>query len=386
MTDTAPSPLKIFYVITKANFGGAQRYVYDLVREAKERGHDVTVIFGEDGRLRELLEHDGVPSIRLESLERNVSVGQDLRVFIELLRLFWNAKPDVIHLNSSKIGALGALAGRLARVKRIIFTAHGWAVGEYRPDWQKALIAAIHWWTVIFTHTTIAVSAHTKDELAHLPFMKKRIVVVHNAIKSYACYPKDEARTLLSQTNVGAPIPHNAFWIGMITELHQNKGVDVAINGFAEIANKYPNAHLVILGSGEKLMEMIELIEKRGLGERAHLLGFIPDAGVYVQAFDLLLFPSRKEGFPYAILEAGYAGVPVIASAVGGIPEAIRDMETGVLIHPKNPQEVARALTMLLSDDTRRASMGVAFQTDTSTRFSFAAMCDETFMHYRALV
>jgi len=374
--------LRIFYVITKANFGGAQRYVYDLAREAKERGHDVTVVFGEDGRLRELLDKEGIPSIRLKSLERNVSVSGDFSTFVELFRLFWNTKPDVIHLNSSKIGALGALAGRLARVKRIIFTAHGWAVGEDRPDWQKALIAFIHWWTVVCTHTTIAVSSHTKDELASLPFMREKIIVVHNAIKAYACYPKDEARALLSQTNVGAPIPKDTYWVGMITELHQNKGVDVAISGFAEIANKHPDTHLVILGSGEKLMELVEQIEKRGLGERAHLLGFIPDAGVYVQAFDILLFPSRKEGFPYAILEAGYAGVPVIASAVGGIPEAIRDMETGVLIHPKNPQEVARALTMLLADEPRRKSMGVAFQADTTERFSFSLMCDETFVHY----
>jgi glycosyltransferase involved in cell wall biosynthesis len=130
-------------------------------------------------------------------------------------------------------------------------------------------------------------------------------------------------------------------------------------------------------------MELIEQIEKRGLGERVHLLGFIPDVGEYVQAFDLLLFPSRKEGFPYAILEAGYAGVPVIASAVGGIPEAIEDMKTGVLIHPRSSQEVARALTMLLSDTERRVSMGVYFQGDIMRRFSFAIMRDETFAQYR---
>jgi glycosyltransferase involved in cell wall biosynthesis len=377
------TPQKVFYVITKANFGGAQRYVFDLAKEAKERGNDVTVVYGEDGRLRELLDQEGIVSIRLESLGRNVSVGGDVTAFIELLRLFWNLRPDIIHLNSSKIGALGAIAGRLARVKRIIFTAHGWAVGEERPDWQKALIAFIHWWTVICTHTTIAVSEKTKAELADLPFMKRKIVVVHNAIKAFACYPQDEARKLLSHINTGAPIPLDGAWIGMIAELHPNKGVDIAVSGFADIANKHPEAHLVILGAGEKLMEIIEQIEKRGLGERVHLLGFVPDAGVYIEAFDILLFPSRKEGFPYAILEAGYAGVPVIASAVGGIPEAIKDMETGVLIHPKSPPEVTRALTMLLSDTARRATMAVAFQDDVTKRFTFTAMCDETFMHYR---
>jgi len=377
------APLHIFYIITKANFGGAQRYVYDLSREARDRGNKVTVVYGEAGRLSELLAEEGIPTIHLESLGRDVSLRGDVATFFELFNLFWNARPDVIHLNSSKIGALGAFAGRLARVKRILFTAHGWATQEDRPDWQKILITLIHWWTVICTHTTIAVSLHTKTELANLPFMKKRIVVVHNAIRTYACYPKEEARGFLLSMNVGAPIPKDGVWIGMIAELHQNKGVDIAVSGFAEIANKHPEAHLVILGSGERLMETIVQIEKHGLGERVHLLGFIPEAGVYVQAFDLLLFPSRKEGFPYAILEAGYAGVPVIASAVGGIPEAICDMETGVLIHPKNIQEVARALTMLLSDEDRRKNMGVLFQNDVTKRFSFVSMCDETFAHYR---
>lgn len=377
------TPMKIFYIITKANFGGAQRYVFDLSREARDRGHDVTVVYGEDGRLRELLEEEGIATIRLDSLGRNVFLGEDITAFFDLFRLFWNSKPDVIHLNSSKIGALGASAGRLTGVKRILFTAHGWAVGEDRPDWQKALIALIHWWTVICTNTTIAVSDETKKELAHLPFMKKRIVVIHNAIKTYACYPREEARKILSEINTGAPIPSDGIWVGMIAELHQNKGVDIGVSGFAEIANKHPDAHLVILGSGERLIETIEQIEKHGLGERAHLLGFVPEAGTYIQAFDLLLFPSRKEGFPYAILEAGYAGVPVIASAVGGIPEAIRDMETGVLIHPKNIQEVSRALTMLLSDDDRRKQMGVLFQNDVTKRFSFTFMCDETFAQYQ---
>ncbi len=375
--------LKIFYVITKANFGGAQRYVYDLAREARDQGHNVTVIYGEDGRLRELLEEENIPTIPLESLGRDVSLGKDLSTFVELLRIFWNEQPDVVHLNSSKIGALGALAGRLTRIKRVLFTAHGWATGEDRPDWQKALIAFIHWWTVMLTHTTIAVSEATKRELADLPFMKKKIVVIHNAIKEYVCYPKTEAREMLLRGNTGSPIAPNTLWIGMISELHQNKGVDVAISGFAEIANKHLDTHLVICGSGERQMELIEQIEKRGLGERVHLLGFVPNVGEYVQAFDILLFPSRKEGFPYAILEAGYAGVPVIASAVGGIPEAIKDMETGILIHPRSPQEVSRALTMLLSDTERRVTMGVYFQGDIMKRFSFPGMRDETFAHYK---
>ena len=85
-----PTPLKVFYVITKANFGGAQRYVYDLAKEARVRGNDVTVVYGEDGRLRELLDQEGIPCIRLESLGRNVSVGGDVTAFIELLRLLWN--------------------------------------------------------------------------------------------------------------------------------------------------------------------------------------------------------------------------------------------------------------------------------------------------------
>lgn len=378
-----PQQKSIFYVITKANFGGAQRYVYDLACAAQKDGHAVTVAYGEGGLLSELLEKKGIPTLQIQGLGRDVSLGGDIHAFLTLVRFFWNTRPSVVHLNSSKIGFIGALAARLVRIPRIIFTAHGWASTEDRPDWQKALITLLHWWTVLSTHVTIAVSERTKQEMIHLPFMKKKLLVIHNAINTYSCYPKDEARNMLSQINRGAPIPNDGLWIGMIAELHLNKGVDVAVHGFADIANKHPNVHLVILGTGERHIEIIKQVEKHGLGERVHLLGFIPEASVYMQAFDIFLFPSRKEGFPYAILEAGYAGVPTIASAVGGIPEAIHDMETGVLIHPRNSQEVSRALDMLIGDEHRRKAMGVAFQHDIMERFSFSAMWASTFALYK---
>jgi len=156
--ETQKSNKKILYVITKSNWGGAQRYVYDLATHAKERGFTVLVACGSTGELTERLEKKDIPLRIIPSLGRNVRIFKELHAFFALLFLFRKERPDIIHLNSSKVGAMGGLAGRIARVPKILFTAHGWAFNEERTLFSRIIIAFIHYLTVFFSHQTIAVS------------------------------------------------------------------------------------------------------------------------------------------------------------------------------------------------------------------------------------
>ena len=125
---------KILFVITKSNWGGAQKYVYDLANELHRPNaeFEVAVAFGQEGQLAGKLREAGITTHPIRSLQRDVSVIADIKSFFELLRLFKTQKPDIAHLNSSKVGGLGALAARVAGVPKIIFTVHGWPFWETR--------------------------------------------------------------------------------------------------------------------------------------------------------------------------------------------------------------------------------------------------------------
>lgn len=126
------------FVVTKSNFGGAQRYVFDLATNLPTNGYDVLVATGSAqgsesaGSLIGMLQHAGIRTVFLPHMARDISPLRDWRTFLSLWKLMRDEKPDVVHLNSSKAGILGALTARLAGVRRIIFTAHGWAFWETR--------------------------------------------------------------------------------------------------------------------------------------------------------------------------------------------------------------------------------------------------------------
>src|SRR3989344_4619085 len=123
---------KVLYLITKANWGGAQRYVFDLATHLSAEQFEVVVAYGEKGRLPNDLTARNVKTYEIPSLGRDVAVVSDIKSFFGILRCIRATRPDVIHLNSSKAAALGALAARIAGVPKIIFTVHGWPFGEKR--------------------------------------------------------------------------------------------------------------------------------------------------------------------------------------------------------------------------------------------------------------
>lgn len=389
--------LTILYLITKSNFGGAQRYVFDLATRLHHDGHNVIVGFGGDGTLAEKLKDAGVPTISLSGLDRDIDPLRDVRIFLKILRLLSSMSIDVVHLNSSKIGGIGGLAARIENIRihfirlfgskkkpiRIVFTGHGWALNEERPDWQRFLIATTHWMTIMLAHRTIAVSERTKEEVAVLPFSENSMSVIYNGIEKLSLLPKREAQEILFAEKIDEILSTNPLVIGTIAELHKNKGLSYALEGLAQLKKQSPQKFIfAVIGEGEERKNLETQRDALGLTDSVFLVGFKKDANTLLSAFDIFLFPSTKEGFPYAILEAGYAGLPVIASAVGGIPEVIDDMRSGILIQSKNSGEVSRALSYLIEHTERREEFGKAITERIEGRFNIDTMVKETLALY----
>lgn len=373
---------KVLFLITKGKPGGAQRYVYDLASSLPREEFIPVVAFGEGGELGMRLAEIGVRTVRIPELQRDIDLAKDMRILAALARLCKDERPDVLHLNSSKVGLLGAIAGRLAGVPKIIFTAHGWASNEDRGRLEKAVLKFLHWLTVILSHRTIVVSQKTADDMS-LPLARAKLSVVYNGVGPAELEPKVKVRTLL------APHVHEAVWIGTISELHRNKGIDFALRAFAPLAKRYPHVAYVVIGgsgteSGKSEREALEgLASELGIGEKVHFLGNVPDAGLFIKAFDVFALTSRTEALPYTILEAGRAETAVVASAVGGIPEIVTSGKDGVLVPPGNIDAITEALADLIEHPKKREQLGKRLASRIAKKFSIEAMVRQTVKAYK---
>ena len=374
--------LKAILVITKSNFGGAQRYVYTLATALAKEHVDVAVAFGGSGLLKEKLTEAGIRTIQIPTLERDVHVLKDFYAFWALIQLFRAEKPDIVHLNSSKIGAIGALAGRLTFIPKIIFTAHAWAFNEDRSWFSKQIIRLLHITTVFLSTTTIAVSKGTAYQISSFPFIKHKIKVIYNGIAASPLLDSKAARREIMSV-APASIPEKSLWIGTISELHKNKGLDFLIQAFKEIAGIHPQATLFVIGEGEERQRLQDMIEEYGLENRVFLVGFITDAKRLLTAFDIFTLTSRTEAFPGVLLEAGLAKRPVVASRVGGIPEIIAPRFSGLLVPPNDAASIVRALEIYINNPEIGSSYAYNLYTKVTTEFTLKKMFEETFALYR---
>lgn len=377
MADTAK---KVLFVITKSNWGGAQRYVYDLATSLPSP-FTPTVILGGNGTLKDKLEQKHIRVISLPSLGRDVHILQDFLVFVRLLFLFRRERPAVVHLNSSKIGGLGSLAARLAGVPKIIFTAHGFAFNEDRSTLQKFLIKVSYWLTLLLAHKTIAVSQALADS-ASWPFVKNKITVVHNGIQMKEPLERDAARDILRELYPPLrALDEKSMWIGSVGELHPVKGFRYAIDAIMHLKNRYP-LHYLILGDGDEREALLERIKSDSVENTVSLLGSVPDAAQYMRAFDILLVPSLSESFGYVILEAGLAGATVIASDVGGIPEILTDGKSGLLVPRGDSHALADRIEFVIHDHTLRSLLSKNLEHTVKEKFSRERMVKETVRLY----
>lgn len=301
---------KILYVITKSNWGGAQRYVYDLTTNLPKNEFDVGVAYGQPGLLAKKLDEARIPAYPIHNFQRDISVIADVKSFFELLQLFRTERPDIVHLNSSKAAGIGALAARLAGVPRIIFTAHGWPFWEDRNSIARALIYFFSWLTALLSHTVITISDYDLHVAKQMPFVGRKAVRIYNGINLHMAFG--------SADMIRSAFPPGVAITGTVGELNRNKNQQALINQAKHKSDMY----VAIVGDGEERKTLEAKIRKEGLSDRVKLFGFIPASEV-LRGFDVFALPSLKEGLPYVLLEAKAAGLPIIANRVGGVSEIL---------------------------------------------------------------
>jgi glycosyltransferase involved in cell wall biosynthesis len=340
----APSSWRIAYIITKAApIGGAQIHVRDLAAAVTAQGHCPTVITSGSGTFIDDLRTLGVPVILLPHLTTPIRPWDDLRALREVHRALDSLAPDLIAAHSSKAGILARIAARRLRVP-VVFTVHGWAFTPGVPPVEARLYRLVERLVGPLASRIITVSEYDRRlgmEARIAP--ANRLVTVHNGMADVpAMLRADPARSPARMV--------------MVARFGPQKDHPTLLRALAGL--QHHAWELDLIGEGPHFGQMEALARELGLGERVHFLGQRNDVDRRLAAAQISLLVTNWEGFPLSVLEAMRAGLPVLASDVGGIAESVRDGETGFLVRRGDVTQLRERIECLLSDPELRARLG----------------------------
>ena len=355
---------KVLFIITQSEFGGAQRAFFNIATDLNKEKYEIIVAAGPEGDdeqgLLSALEKKKINIRHLKYLRRAINPLFDLRGLLEIRKLIKKERPETLFLGSTKAGFLGSLAGRLTKVPNIIYRIGGWTFNDPWPDWKKKIYIKIEKLTAKFKDVIINNTESDYRQGIELGIRaKKKNLTIYNGIdiKGLKFLIKEKAReeliTKLSKFfTFNKPV---SDWqiVGTIANLYPAKGLEYLIKTANILTKKHSRLIFLIIGEGQERKNLIRLIKKYRLENKFFLVGFVPDACKYLKAFDVFVLSSVKEGFPWTILEAMAAEVPVVATKVGVIPEILKDPSTGsgqvgILVEPKNPKQLAEAIESLI--------------------------------------
>ncbi len=370
---------RIFCVITQGELGGAQRFVVQLAQNIDPERFQLHVVWGSGsesplGRL--LPEHVTFSTVR--HLVRHLSPWNDILAVRELRALMREWHPDVVLTISSKAGFVGSLAAHGLRSTipglTVIYRIGGWTFNDPWPAWKKRLFRLLEKVSARWKDYIVLNNTHDLDQ-AHMLGIRPRIKVVriYNGVDPYpSLVSREQARAYL---NGRIPDRHRYVsydvLVGTIANFYPSKDLATLVRAAARIGG---NVRFLVIGDGPERAELEQMIAEYELGDRFFLIGRLADAARYLQAFDVFVLPSVKEGFPWALLEAMVARVPVVATRVGAVPEMIEDHKSGVIVEPGQPDRLATAIVEVLAGDRLRQEMAISAHQQVITRFTLREM------------
>ncbi|HKM54517.1 MAG TPA: glycosyltransferase [Isosphaeraceae bacterium] len=381
-TDSLTVPataVRVVHVVLSLDIGGLERIVADLVRVGRALGQIPSVICLErPGTLAAQVESLGVPvlcadkppGLRLETIGR----------VRELLR---QLRPDVLHTH--QIGALvyAGPAARRERIPVVVHTEHTNTIARHRSLSRQFRTRLLWGLAGSYAARFFCVSDDIANAVkAYWTISQRRVIVVPNGIDTRAFDSDGDCEFLRRELG----IPHGVPVIGTVGRLNEVKSQDLLIRSFAQISNHDPKPHLLLVGDGPERQRLQQLAENLGISDRVHFAGYQPRPEQFLHVMDIFALTSRHEGMPLVILEAWAAGLPVVASRVGGVPKMIAQGQTGLLFDSGDEGALTEAMNRLLAHPDEAQRLGEAGCEYARSRFDLRVMAETYERHYRDLL
>ena len=322
--------MKVLYVVTLPDLGGAQVHLLTLVTELLKRGYEAAVVVGGAGWLTEQLEERGVHCFVLPTLRREISPCRDFAALWHLRRVIKEYQPNLVHCHSSKAGLLGRIAAWSLGVPAV-FTVHGWAFTEGVAPMKRRIYECIEWVGGVFAQCIICVSEYDcKLGMSMLRRHREKMVTIYNGVSEEAPVYMDVLRESLH--------------LVMVARFSQPKAQGDVLQALFRLNECGIKVHIDFVGDGAELDAVRQLAQRLSLSDQVRFLGSQTHVEELLPKYDGFLLISRWEGFPISILEAMRAELPVIASDVGGVCEEILHGTTGLLVQRDSVDDLTEKL------------------------------------------
>ena len=359
LRDKSSAKRSLLYIITKSELGGAQSHVRELI-EAFHKDYTIHLAVGQVGVLTESVAHLALIHV-LPALTRNISLFNDSAALVQCVSLIQKIQPSLIHTHSSKAGLIGRLAGQICGVPTL-FTAHGWGFTPNTPKVRRAI-------------ALIAEKA--------LARMTTRVVCVSEDDRQLAL--RKGVATQQTLTTIRYGIPNQSVAIAdpslnpprliMVARFNEQKDQATLLKAIALLKDESFSVDFV--GSGESMADCQSLADSLGLSNRVSFLGDRRDVSELLARSQVFVLSTHYEGLPISILEAMRSGLPVVATAVNGVPEEVVHGQTGLVIPHEDVSALAEALRSMIGDPQMRAAMGRAGREKFLREFTLETMTDQ---------
>ena len=383
-TDYHPSsrPLRVLHVITRLIVGGAQENTLLTAIGQHRLGMEVTLLAGPDpgpeGDLHDAARKGGVAFHILPRLVRPIRPLNDLLALFQLYRFMKRGGYDVVHTHSSKAGILGRIAARMAGVEIVVHTLHGLVFHPYQAAWKNALYVRLKRIAAPLSDFIIAVSQKTIDgALAAGIGTPDQFVKIFSGME-LETFLDVGSRTTVADARRRLSIPETAPVVGKIARLFPLKGHHAFLEAAARIAAREPECRFLLVGDGILRRDLEEEARRLGIGDRTVFAGLVAPAEVapYIQAMDVVVHTSLREGIARVIPQAGAVGKPVVTYELDGAPEVVRQGLSGFLVPPEDVEAIAARTLELLRDPALRKKMGYCGRAFAAEHYPAARMVE----------
>ncbi|MCU0227280.1 MAG: glycosyltransferase family 4 protein [Bryobacterales bacterium] len=364
--------MRIAYIITRADaVGGASMHVLHLARAMRQRGHETAVFVGGYGAVTERLQAADIHVHPLRHLQRAIHPAKDAMAIRELTAALRSYRPHLVSTHTAKAGLVGRIAARQLRLPAL-YTPHGLTIGDRISRLAGPIFAAIERLASRWCEAIVCVCEQERQlALNHHIAPPHRLRVIHNGM------PDVEPHLL---ANPAAQPPR----ICCVARMEAPKDYPTLLRALATLQDLEWDCHLV--GDGPLQPSLQALASQLGIGARICFLGYLPDPSPVLAAGQLFVLSTRSEAFPRSILEAMRAGLPVVASQVGGVDEAVLANETGLLCPPGDHLALAVSIRKLLENAPLRQRFGHSGRHTYSERFRLETMVETTEALYREIL
>ncbi len=370
--------MRILYVVTAGEFGGAPLHVLQLMKYMAKQGHEVGLVAAPEPRLMEGAKALGVKVFPNPHFVRPIKPWKDLRALWRVFKAIRQFKPDLVSAHSTKAGFAARFSCAILGVP-VIFTAHGWAFTEGKSPLARYLLASAERLASKVTNEIICVSEHDKElALRFRVAPEQKLTVIHNGME-----PNVYLNASGSKVRSELGLKESEILITMVARFVPQKDYETLLQAIRCLQKG--DFKVAFVGGGER--EVVVRAKARELNlDNVIFLGERRDVPQILTASDIFVLASNWEGLPRSIIEAMMAGLPVVATKVGGVPELVEDGITGFLVPPKDPEALAQALQKLIDDPELRKRMGQASREKALREFTLDRMLHETERVYREVL